>query len=181
MSKTVILDLLTNFWLGQLFALAGIRILKKTDQPMKSYPFVLVVLYELFVFLPAGFYLYINYPDWSLMYLVPSYAIPAGAVPFLLLGYPIMIVLGFYIGSRLIRLEFIKQLIILFAATLVALAAIAGVFAKRLMVVGNYNAFINGDAALLWKTHLLLGLIVMFAIAIPSAGYVFFLIRKEAR
>ncbi len=170
-----------NFTLGQLFAIAGADTIKKTAKPMRSYPCVLTLIYELFIFMPAGIYLLMAYSDWSLMYFINAAHIPMPVKTSILLGYPVMIVLGFYVSARLIKLSLSKLNISILITLVLAMSAISLVYAKRLLFVGTNHAFKNGSAVIIYDTHLFIALVVIFGIAIPVALYTLFLARKSDR
>ncbi|HUT51943.1 MAG TPA: hypothetical protein VM658_00995 [bacterium] len=145
MSKTVPFDILLNFIIGMLAALAWREGLREHQSLAINRYLLGVVLFELFFFIPLGAYLYFFFPDWSLMYFVNPAALAEStreAVGGLaLLAYMAAIVGGFLLAADLVRKDRdgTAMLILLIAA--VALGVFSALTLARLMGVGTYAEF----------------------------------------
>ena len=142
MIKTVPFDVITNFLIGLLAALACRRGAYAQKSLVWNRYLLGLVLFELFFFLPLGAYLYFFYPDWSLMYFVDPGALAentrrlAGVLA--LAGYLGAIVGGFLLGARLIRAGRDKTALMIFLAAGLALAVFSLVTYRQLLNVGTY-------------------------------------------
>ena len=63
-----------------------------------SAAFGALLLGQVLLMIPLGLYLYLFYPDWSLLYVVPASAVPSAVVVFVIGGYPLVAV-GSYFGA----------------------------------------------------------------------------------
>jgi hypothetical protein len=144
-SKTVPFDILLNFIIGMLAALAwreGVR--RHRNLALNRY-LLGVVLFELFFFIPLGAYLYFFFPDWSLMYFVDPAALSEGAREAVggaaLACYLAAIMGGFLLAAYLVRKDRGGIAMLILALAALGLGVFSAVTLARLMGVGTCAQF----------------------------------------
>ncbi len=141
MITTVQFDIPASFIIGLFFTLvargqiraAGTRILHRT--------FWTAFLFQLFVFVPIGIYLYVRYPDWSLMYFADPDTLSPVMNILVPLGYLAAMVVGFLVGQSLVRRENEKAVVGLLIGTAALLGLYSLLTLSRLYFVGEYSQF----------------------------------------
>lgn len=82
-------------------ARAEIRLASRSS--VASAAFGVLLVGQLLLMIPVGLYLYIFYPDWSWLYLVRATAVPSAVVVFVIAGYPLAAVGGYFGAVALCR------------------------------------------------------------------------------
>ena len=142
MIKTVPFDIIANFLIGMVVAIACAGTVRSADSIIVNRLVLGLVLFELFFFLPLGAYLYFFYPDWSLMFFVdpanwePATVKAVGAAA--LACYMAAIVAGYAIAARLIRADNTGSAIIVAVALAAALGLFSLITIRQLTQVGAY-------------------------------------------
>jgi hypothetical protein len=176
--KTVYLDLIISFLVCAIIPYAARENLRENDGFFNRY-FLVVLLFEIFVLMPIGGYLFIKYPAWSLMYTID----PATLSPLA----PIKLIYA-YLATGIIGYGFCFFAVegkndgaavgaISFAVLLLIIGIVLGIF--RLLSVGTYAQWSsNEDMSFLLGTRLFLELIF---IAIWFCVPIVHIVRKLAR
>jgi hypothetical protein len=143
---------------------------------------LLPILYAGIVLAPMTAYLYLAYPGWSWLYLVPAERVPSLAV-IPAVGAAVAAVIGGWAGiGRLIIVGVDRRKILATLAAGAALVAVLGFVARdRLATVGSYAEVHAGRGLPLFEAKL--GY-VLIALAIGAAAAAFFVageLRGDAR
>jgi hypothetical protein len=141
--KTVFIDVTFNVLLGLALPIAA------GEKARGGAPFFLrylaiVVLFELFFFMPGGYWLYRTFPDWSLMYAFDPAALTWLTPPLVALFYLAAAVTGFSASFAAVRWGRGGVAYALVAVVVAALGAIFVWGLKRLVVVGTFSEFNAG-------------------------------------
>ena len=128
--------------LGLLLPVVCAQGVKEAKNPYLSEYFLTVVLFELFFFIPLGTYLFFFHPDWSLMYFYDPANLTSRALVKVGIGalslYMLFALLGFGVGSELVRRGRTNTAMVILAAGGVGLAVFAGFTIRQLTQVGTY-------------------------------------------
>ena len=178
MSPTVPFDIPASFLFGAVIALACAPQVRRSGNALLNPYFLGAVLFEVFLFLPFGAYLYYFHTDWSWMYFFDPSQIESRTVKLLgfaaLSGYLAALIVGFQLTQYLVRRDRTG------AARLAALTVLAGLglfsllTSDRLLHIGSYADYAAGSAALLFR-HRVGYLNTM--VGILMAGSLYFMIR----
>jgi hypothetical protein len=141
--KTVLLDVTMNALLGALLGRVGTSV----RSPYARNEFVrllrALLLFEVFVFLPAGAWFYFAYPAWSWSYLVPPAVVPPSSHVLTLTAYPAAAVAGLTLvaGARASGRTRLADGLVGLAAAMLAAASL--VFARQTLYVGSFTAWLT--------------------------------------
>lgn len=148
MSPTVPFDLLTNLALGEVFALAGREEVRRASSPLASRTLLASALFEAFVFLPLGIFLFFHDTAWSLMYFAdpesmsPGMRVAAGVLS--MEGYFLAILVGNLLTQALLRRGHDRAAEAALGATLAGIGVLTLLTWKRLLTVGTFAVWASG-------------------------------------
>lgn len=161
------------FMVGALAALAGRAEIKLSPRhPLLTRSFAAFVAFALCVLVPVSVYFYVFHGDWFLLYLVDVREIPSAIA---LVGFVVEAlvgVLGFSLGSALLRSQR-EGLVGVAAAAALAFAVLVPVlFRDRLSRVGSYAQFHGGFGVVDFTAGpLFFGTILMTVAFLGAAGF----------
>lgn len=161
------------FMVGALAALAGRAEIKLSPRhPLLTRSFAAFVAFALCVLVPVSVYFYVFHGDWFLLYLVDVREIPSAIA---LVGFvleALVGVLGFSLGSSLLRSQR-EGLVGAAAATALAIAVLVPVLLRdRLSRVGSYAQFHGGFGVVDFTAGpLFAGTILMVVAFLGAAGF----------
>lgn len=178
MVKTIYLNLIISFLVCAIIPYAARENLRENDGFFNRYLLV-ALLFELFVLMPIGGYLFIAHPDWTLMYTIdPATLSPFAAIK-VIYAYLAAGIVGY--GFSFFAVEGKNDGASIGAISLSVLLLIAGLLLGifRLLNVGTFGQWQGGeDMAFLLGTRLFVELIF---IAIWFFVPVIHIVRKLAR
>ena len=153
----------------------------RADGPFAAPAFPLVGIFIAVVLTPITLYLYLAHPAWSWMYLVAPRDVPGLAIVPLLVGHGGVVVAGWYIGARAVRVgkEKVARIGLAAAGVVVLLATLLSW--GRLGRYGTHREFHDGIARDLMDVKLgyvLIGLVLGIGAA---AGYVALELARDSR
>lgn len=151
------------------------------DGPFATPTFLLVLIYLGIVVLPATLYIYLAHTDWAWLYVVDPEDVPALAVVPLLVVHGGLLVLGWYIGARLIRSDRGSLALYGAAGSLVAVLVSVLLLAGRLGAYGSYDDFHAGQTARLFKVELGWVLVAVALAFGVSTGYTALELVRDSR
>ncbi len=130
---------------------------------------------------PATLYLYLAHPAWSWLYLVDPAQVPGLAVVPVLVAHGGIVVLGWYIGARLIRAD--KTPVGLYSTIggVLLLAVLVLALHSRLGAYGSYAAYHDGRAAGLLQVKLGYVLMALALAMIVATGYTGLELLRDSR
>ena len=157
--------------------------IKAAKSVVHNQGFMVVVLFELFFFLPLGAFLYFFYPDWSLMYFYDPASLSVRAKVWLgigaLSGYMAAAVAGFMLSATLVRRDQDKTAILVMAGLAAAVGIFCAFTVRQIVQVGTFadwNALPRTTTAL----HLhRIGYVISTDVA--GAGLVLTLVLRSLR
>ena len=130
---------------------------------------------------PITLYLYLVHPDWSWMYAVDPRRVPHLAIVPVLAAHAGMVVVGWYLGARLLRLKRDRAaLYTLGGAALVTVLAVL-LCHQRLGSYGSFGEFHQGRALGLWQAKLGYVLVALAVGLASAAGYVALELARDSR
>ncbi len=127
---------------------------------------------------PVTLYLYAAHPSWSWMYLVDPESVPSLSVLPVIAGQTVAVLLGWYVGSMLVRSGKERALVYGTAGTSVLTIVLLILGASRLGAYGSYSDYRNGEALDLMEVKL--GY-VLVAIGLGGTAIVVFLVLELLR
>jgi len=165
--KTLFIDVTFNVLVGLALPLAaGERV--RGGAPFFGRYLAAVVLFELFFFMPGGYWLYRTYPDWSLMYVFDPATLPWLNPLLVAVLYLAAAVAGFSASFAAVRRGRGGAAVAGMAVMIALLGAIFVWGLKRLMLVGTFSGFGSGTgmtsilhSALSWQ----LAIIVVWVVS----------------
>ena len=164
MIQTVPVDIQLNVITGLLLAGQSSGLLVKPETGPFNRAFLITMGFGIFVFLPIGAYLFIEWADWSLMYFIdPARLAPGWSLGLALLSYQVSLATGFFTGHHLHFHGKITIYWILVAAFVFLFAAFSFFTYDRLLNVGSYEEFHSvGGVEPIIKTRLFFIFIPIF-------------------
>jgi hypothetical protein len=151
------------------------------DGPFATPTFLLVLIYLGIVVLPATLYIYLAHTDWAWLYVVDPEDVPALAVVPLLVVHGGLLVLGWYIGARLIRSDRGNLALYGAAGSVLVLLVSVLLLAGRLGAYGSYADFQAGSTARLFKVELGWVLVAVALAFGVSTGYTALELVRDSR
>jgi hypothetical protein len=153
----------------------------RADGPFAAPAFPLVVIFIAIVLTPIALYLYLAHPDWSWMYLIDPADVPGLAIVPLLVLHGGFVVVGWYVGARLIRTS--RDRVALYALAGAALVVVLLVLIAwgRIGRYSSYDDFHAGRSLKILEVKLgyvLVGLALGIAAA---AAYVCLELSRDSR
>ena len=134
--------LVANALLGLGFAwVARTELRLASRSAARSAAFAALLIGELLLTIPLGVYLYIFYPDWSWLYLVRASAVPSVAVMFVMIGYPVAAIAGYYGAVSLCRANREPVVLGLLGGLAVVLLVTLGLAWRRVGHVGTFDQY----------------------------------------
>ncbi len=133
------------------------------------------------IVVPITFYLYLAHPAWAWMYLVDPEGIPGFAILPIVVTHAAMVVLGWYVGARLIRSS--KHKIVGYAASGgAALLLLAVILAwGRIGQYGTFAEFHDGRSLPLMEVKLGYVLVALVIAVAASAIYTAVELLRDSR
>jgi len=159
--KTIPIDHILSYLVGSLFPLVFINEVK--EKPLfNSTVFYKGLCFQVFVFLPIGYYLVLRWPDWSWMYFIDYRDYPV-ILTYIAVGfYLVSFLLGYSITGILIKRGLISFTYIitgLFCAGCLALFLFGR---ENLFYLGRYNEFVEKTAEPFYKNKdFVLGFVII--------------------
>ena len=103
--------------------------------------FSVLLVGQALLMVPLGLYLYLFYPDWSWMYVLPARAVPSPLVVLVMLAYPGAAAAGYFAGIAICRAG--RDRAVLAAGVVLALATglSTALLWGRVEKVGTFNQF----------------------------------------
>ena len=141
MIATVQFDIPASFIIGLFFTLIAKDQIRAEVARVFHRTFWTAFLFQLLVFVPIGIYLYVRYPDWSLMYFVDPDALSPAMNILVPVGYQAAMVVGFLVGQSLVRRENEKAVLGLLIGTSAILGLYSLLTLSRFYYVGEYSQF----------------------------------------
>ena len=172
--------LTVGFGAGAGVVMSAQKPLSRTWEPLRTRYFAALALFSLTALVPAGLALYLQYPDWSLMYLVNPHALPSFLCVLVVLGlYLLAPLLGFFVTHRQVRRRpqslkwTLKSL-----GGLVLLLLVVG--HERMLTVGYYDAYHQGgETVSLFRSPLFLALLIIVPAVLASFVFTVLLLRRH--
>lgn len=145
MSKTVLLDVPTNLFVGHLMALSCYRQIAGETDPFNRW-FWRAMGYSVLVFIPVAGYFYYAFGDWSWVYLFRTQELPLFVGPLVLSGYGAGMFFGFLAAQAMIQRGLVRHAI---ASMLYSLALTLGIFGfthHQYLHLGSYDSYHAGKS-----------------------------------
>ncbi len=182
MVPTIPYDVLINLFLGLWVPFCARKQLRNEVSMYGNPYFEFALLYQIFIFLPVSFYLYLKYPAWSWMYFVDPATLPVYGVVITFLSYPVAMLIGYGYAAKAARRDQIRPIYSAMGATLFGLAMLVLSTLRRLWTVASYSEYHQGLGAPLWGTPLRIELLVIISINfIPLLFFSVKLLREADR
>ncbi len=133
------------------------------------------MLFEAIIFVPLGVYLWIRYPDWSMMYTLNTADSFRWLPIWLFYFYFVAAAIGYTIGWCLVKLERMLIFWVILALAIFDLVTILVWGFDRLIHVGTFEQYLTGTSPLFYQGKNLLGFtgFLILAGAVFIAGLVF--------
>ena len=166
MIPTIPFDAIAGYVAGSLVAFTARDPLSREGDPLRTRYFAVVALFACGALMPAGIVLYVQYPDWSLMYLAnPAHLHSVIMVPVVAALYLAMPAAGFVLTHRIVAAdhERLARAVLVGCGVAVLLLLVFGW--ERLMTVAYYDDYYyGGEIVPLYESPLVwpLALIVFF-------------------
>jgi hypothetical protein len=178
---TAPLDALLSFVLGGFVALACRVQLRLSPRPWYATRyFAGLASFQLLVFLPAAFYRYYFFPDWSAMYLFNASQFHFWATGGGLVVAALMAIAAFVLGNRCARARREWLLLTALAVALAGLATVASLLVDRLWSVGSFAQWQrNFGLRQLTETDLLPALLAMGVCVLVAWLYMLVIFARE--
>ncbi len=154
------LALLFNVLVGLAFSIFG-RERIRIDGPWGRPAFPLVALFSVIIVTPMALYLYVTHPAWAWMYVVDPKTVPLLLLFPLLATHALAVIVGWMLGSRLIRRGFTRYAVYSLGAGLVMAAVLVAMLWERIGHSGSLTEFEKGLALDLFEVKLGYVLVVM--------------------
>jgi hypothetical protein len=144
-SRAIPLNLVFNACLGLAFAVVA-RDRIRADGPFAQPSFSVVLLFAGIILAPFTLYLYAAHGAWTWMYLVDPRRVPSLALIPLLVLHAGALVVGWYVGCRLVRANRAKQALYAAGGGAAAIALLVLVLWGRLGYYGTYGEWADERA-----------------------------------
>jgi hypothetical protein len=180
MIPAIPVDLLFNIGLGVAFALCA-RERVRADGPFAPPASVMMLSFVGIVLTPITLYLYLAHPAWTWMYLLDPNDVPGLAVVPLLVAHGGAVVIGWYLGARLLIAG--KQKAALYTSASIggcSLLAIA-LFWGRLGRYGSFEEFQDGRALPIMQVKLGYVMVAVVVAVTIAAGFLGFELTRDGR
>jgi hypothetical protein len=161
---TIPYDVLINLFIGLWIPFCARKQLRNEASIYGNPYFEFALLYQIFIFLPVSFYLYLKYPAWSWMYFLDPGEIPAYSVAITFLSYPMAMLIGYGYAAKGARRDQIRPIYSAMGATLFGLAMLVISTLRRLWTVASYADYHQGSGVPLWGDPLSGELMVIISI-----------------
>jgi hypothetical protein len=145
----------------------------RADGPFAQPAFTVVMLFTGVIIAPFTLYLYVAHAAWTWMYLLDPDKVPSLTLIPLLVLHGGMVVVGWYIGGRLVRASKSRVALYAAAATLLLLLLLVFPLWGRLGIYGTYDEYRERLALPLMEVKLgyvLVALMLGVAVAGAFAG-----------
>lgn len=140
-----------------------------------------MLMYLGLIVAPITLYMYAAHPSWTWMYWVNPENVPSFALLPLVVGHCVMLVLGWYVGAKLVLAKQLKvaQYISMGGIVLALLGIL--IFWGRLTLYGTYSEFQQGRALDLMEVKLGYVLVALVIGSLASALYVALELLRDSR
>lgn len=178
--SAIFLDLFLNACLGTLFALcAGDRL--RIDGPTAVPAALLVLMFLGMIRLPMMMYLYLVHSAWSWHYLFDPAKMSIVALFFVAVLQCGVLAGAWFLCSYFLQAHKRTAVVIMLAASTLALIAMSVALAARLSVYGSYKAYLEGETAGLMEVKLGYVLIALVVGLGAAAAYVSVELVRDSR
>lgn len=176
----IFLDLIFNVSLGLAFALCA-RDRVRADGPFSAPAFLMVLAFVGAILVPTTLYLYLAHPAWTWMYVVDPAKVPGLALLPLLVAHGGAVVLGWWIGSRLVAAG--RARAVASAAAGGGALVLLGVALSwgRLGRYGSYDDFVDGRALPIMDVKLGYVLVAVLIGVTAAAGFTAYELVRDSR
>ncbi len=140
-----------------------------------------MLLFVALVTAPLTLYLYLAHPAWSWLYLVDPAHVPGLAVVPVLVAQGGIVVLGWYVGARLIRADKAPAGLYSGVGSAALLAILVLALHGRLGAYGSYADYHDGHAAGLLQVKLGYVLMALALAMIVATGYTGLELLRDSR
>ncbi len=166
--------------LGLGFALAA-RGRIRADGADASPAFAVALAHVGLVVAPLCLYFYLVQPDWTWLYWLDPARVPTLAVVPLVAGHGGLVLAGWYLGARLIRLDRQRLAVWLLAGLGAALVLVVALTLPRLVTAASYAGYHRGQRRGLMSVELGWAVVVSLLATAVTAGYSVFELSRDSR
>ena len=180
-TKTIPFEAIFGLAAGMLMGICCQRPLQDVEHLLKNRFGAVVLMFALGGMMPAGLVMYVQYPDWSLMYMANPDHIPQWLViPTIALLYSFSPVVGFLLFGLSVKKKYVWMTPLLVTLITLSVVILAGWGWDRLAMVGYYNDFFyKGTLIPLSESTLFSTLLAVSLVVFTLLGSCLYFIRSH--